>query len=268
MSRQRTVVVVSEDPGYVQKIGRLLQAKKISVCTPVSMSDKKPACILLNASSIRRSIRTEIEAYRETDPDIPCVVSIDGEDETVEAEARESGISYFHQEAAGDDDLTAAICVIVDRSSPRRSVVDRPQRPGRILVVDDDMDFAIVVRHILQKEGYEVIWASNKAEGLKLAEEHMPDLIILDIMMEKQTDGVAMCYQLKHHGRLKNTPVIIVSGLTSAFGIDLRAQGWAIDADCFMDKPIQQDRLLRETKRLLRECGSRDARTREDRSQG
>lgn len=83
----------------------------------------------------------------------------------------------------------------------------------RILVVDDDIDVITVLKAILTKEGYEVISAVNKEEGLvKLRTEH-PDLAILDVMMTTQYEGFDMAREMLSNPEFKNIPFLIQSSI-------------------------------------------------------
>jgi len=77
----------------------------------------------------------------------------------------------------------------------------------RILIVDDDPDFAAAIAKILTTAQYEVEKAGSLQEGMKAVEERRPDLILLDVMMEKYDDGFNMCYDLKHDERYKHIPL-------------------------------------------------------------
>ncbi|MFC1858368.1 response regulator [Thermodesulfobacteriota bacterium] len=82
----------------------------------------------------------------------------------------------------------------------------------KILVVDDESDMMIFLRTLLDTGGFQSIGAENGAEGLKMAREETPALIILDIMMP-QEGGVQMFCKLKQDETLKNIPVIMLSAI-------------------------------------------------------
>ena len=84
---------------------------------------------------------------------------------------------------------------------------------GRILVVDDEEDLGKILKFALQAAGHEVLLATDGAEGLKLAREGNPDLILLDLMLPK-IDGYKVCRMLKFDDRYKSIPVVILSART------------------------------------------------------
>ena len=101
----------------------------------------------------------------------------------------------------------------------------------RILVVDDTKDVLQVVSRRLQSWGYEAITADSGEEGLRIAEEQVLDLILLDIMMPK-LKGREMCARLKANPKTQNIPVIFLTALGLAdhvkAGMDLGAEDYIV----------------------------------------
>ena len=101
----------------------------------------------------------------------------------------------------------------------------------RILVVDDTKDILIVVARRLQSWGYEPLTAESGEEGLRIAEEQLPDLILLDIMMPKMK-GRDVCARLKSNSRTAKIPVIFLTALGLAdhikAGMDLGAEDYIV----------------------------------------
>ena len=116
----------------------------------------------------------------------------------------------------------------------------------KILIVDDDPDFAAAIQKILMSANYHVDMAGNVEDGMKAIEEKKPDLILLDVMMEKYDDGFNMCHDLKHDDRYKGIPVIIITAVTEVTGLkfDPETDGEYLEADDYMQKPISPDTLL------------------------
>ena len=123
----------------------------------------------------------------------------------------------------------------------------------RILIVDDDPDFVTAIQKILMSANYNVDVAGNVEDGKKAIEERMPDLILLDVMMEKYDDGFNMCYDLKHDDRYKDIPVIIITAVTEVTGLkfDPKTDGEYLEAEDYVQKPISGDTLLDKVARLI-----------------
>jgi two-component system alkaline phosphatase synthesis response regulator PhoP len=126
-------------------------------------------------------------------------------------------------------------------------------RKKRVLIVDDDLDFASVFQKILTSANYHVNVAGNVEEGMKAIEEERPDLILLDVMMEKYDDGFNMCYDLKHDDRYRDIPVIIITAVTEVTGLKFNPEtdGEYLEADDYMQKPITAKELLDKVARLI-----------------
>ena len=105
----------------------------------------------------------------------------------------------------------------------------------RILVVDDTKDILLLVSRRLQSWGYEAITAASGEEGLHLAEEQAPDLILLDIMMPKMK-GRDVCARLKANPKTQKIPVIFLTALGLA---DHVKAGMDLGADDYIVKPFE-----------------------------
>ena len=115
----------------------------------------------------------------------------------------------------------------------------------RVLIVDDEPDVRELVRTVLASDGYEVVEAASGAEGLRLAEERVPDLVVLDWQMPGLT-GLEVLTELGR--KYPELPVIL---LTAA--LDPRYGGLAgiLGAAEFIQKPFRPDVLLATARRLL-----------------
>ncbi len=82
----------------------------------------------------------------------------------------------------------------------------------KVLVIDDEEDVRKYLVAVLSKHGFETKTATNGREGLEIAREYLPDLVILDLMMPNQS-GTDFYRNLAKSKRLGDTPVIVVSGL-------------------------------------------------------
>jgi PAS domain S-box-containing protein len=115
---------------------------------------------------------------------------------------------------------------------------------GTVLVIDDDPAARAITRRVLSREGYGVIEAADGQTGLRLAKEHRPDLITLDILMPGM-DGWAVLAGLKADPALAATPVILQTILED------RNMGFALGASEYLTKPIDRKRLAALVKRYV-----------------
>jgi two-component system, OmpR family, alkaline phosphatase synthesis response regulator PhoP len=123
----------------------------------------------------------------------------------------------------------------------------------RILIVDDDPDYAAAIEKILKTADYSVSLAGDVKSGMEQIEKEMPGLILLDVMMEKYDDGFNMCYDLKHDDRYKDIPIIIITAVTEVTGLKFnpKTDGEYLEADDYVQKPISADLLLEKVRRFI-----------------
>ena len=127
---------------------------------------------------------------------------------------------------------------------------------AKILVVDDDPDYQAAIRQILEGAGYEVVSTYTKDEGLAALNEHKPDLIILDIMMTKSTDGFFFLYELKERPEEQRPPVLSISVIEKETGMHFSPteDGDYFPADDFLTKPVEPKELREHVEALLAGC--------------
>ncbi|MDD5722492.1 MAG: response regulator [Syntrophales bacterium] len=126
----------------------------------------------------------------------------------------------------------------------------------RVLTVDDDPDITMFVKTVLEENGYTPLVARNGEAGLSMARDESPDLIILDVLMPKQS-GIRMYRELKSDESLKNIPVIILSGIAKR--TFLRSQEALTEfgdqpipePDVYMEKPVEPLELAETVKGLI-----------------
>ena len=159
----------------------------------------------------------------------------------------------------------------------------------KILIVDDDIDIITVLETILRKEGYLVISANNKVEGMKKIKEEKPDLAILDVMMTTQYEGFELAQEINEISETQKVPILMQTSIdiltttkpdvqamarefrknpgfkdlhvillkdinTGKSGVDyLSEDGRSIwfPVDGFVKKPVDSKRILPEIHRIL-----------------
>jgi len=134
---------------------------------------------------------------------------------------------------------------------PQKVIEVQPTVAPRILVVDDDPDFIEVTRLILNKEGYHISSAADGTEAMQAMKADPPDLVLLDVMMDRPLEGVDVSKQMAADPRLKSIPVVMISGIDSSEHAALLPDNVHIPIDAWISKPVQPDHLLRTIRRFL-----------------
>ena len=115
---------------------------------------------------------------------------------------------------------------------------------GTILIVDDDAAGSELIGRMLAREGFHTLPAADGEEGLRLARELHPDLILLDVMMPS-ADGWTVLSQLKADPGLADIPVVMISVTRD------KALGFAVGAADYLVKPVERESLLRTVEKYL-----------------
>ncbi len=123
----------------------------------------------------------------------------------------------------------------------------------KVLLIDDDKDFLLATKLILEKGGYEVFLAEDGKSGVDMAKSVYPDLAIVDMMMETWSEGFNVVSKLRTSDTGKQIPLIMLSA------VDLQGPYQSFEppddlptVDLVLHKPIKADDLIRYVGQLLR----------------
>jgi threonine synthase len=124
------------------------------------------------------------------------------------------------------------------------SLENLDQRTRRIAIIEDNLDSARLLRRVLQAQGeYQIDEAHNGREGLEMVRQHVPDLILLDLMMP-EVDGFGVIESLKADERLREIPVIVVTAQELTSGERRRLDGQVhrlLQKGTFLSTDIMED---------------------------
>ena len=128
----------------------------------------------------------------------------------------------------------------------------------KVLVVDDELDMRIFIITLLETSGYKPLSANDGVEGLEIARQKKPALVILDVMMPKES-GINMYRELKNDPELRNIPVIILSALAkktffhSQRVLDDYKGEKVPEPEAYIEKPPEPEELLEAIQNALQE---------------
>ena len=117
----------------------------------------------------------------------------------------------------------------------------------KILLVDDSSTILMMEKFILRNGPYELVTATNGEEGVRKAAEHLPDLILLDVIMPKM-GGFEACRLIRGAEKTKSIPIIMVTTRGEAANVEA---GWANGCTDYVTKPINSIELLAKVRNFL-----------------
>jgi two-component system phosphate regulon response regulator PhoB len=118
----------------------------------------------------------------------------------------------------------------------------------RVLIVEDQADIRKLIRMTLEFEDYEIHEASDGASGLRMARHLKPDLMLLDVMMPGELDGLQVCHHVKSDAQTQHIRVVLLTARGQARD---REVGREAGADEYLVKPFSPLQLIETIERLL-----------------
>jgi len=117
----------------------------------------------------------------------------------------------------------------------------------KVLIIDDDQEFVEATKNLLESQGYSVDSAPNGKVGLAKAKQQEPDIILLDVMMVKETEGFEVAREINKDSRLRNIPVIMITGVRKEMDLPYGFEPddvW-LPVKGVLEKPVKPNVLLK-----------------------
>lgn len=173
-------------------------------------------------------------------------------------EIRRAGAFYVALQPVSLDEMRSVAQSAFASLDRRRANTEARRGSRRILIVDDDEDFATSTTALLRGQGYTVMWERNGRDGLQRALAEHPDLIVLDVMMEHDSSGYELNESVKflpEYEEIRNVPILMVSSIeTDPATRFARSEEVAlVTPNSYLTKPIDIPRFLTEVSLLLGE---------------
>jgi two-component system KDP operon response regulator KdpE len=122
----------------------------------------------------------------------------------------------------------------------------------RILIVEDDASIQRILRRSLTISGYEVLVVDIGKQAVEIVHEQQPDLILLDLSLPGEVDGLGVCVQVRQWSQI---PIIVVSARTDE---QQKVQALDLGADDYLTKPFSNDELLARVRACLRRAANQE----------
>jgi DNA-binding response OmpR family regulator len=120
----------------------------------------------------------------------------------------------------------------------------------KILIVDDEPDMVEWLTTFFEDHGYSTIFAYDGEEGFQKMQEEKPDLVTLDITMDKES-GIRMYRNIHSNEEMARIPVVMVTGVSSDFKKFIEGRKQVPPPTAYFEKPVDQDQLLKKVKELI-----------------
>jgi CheY-like chemotaxis protein len=219
-----------------------------------SGSDAAVAIVDLVGDPIRGL--STVAACRHLAPGMPVVVVAANPTQELARRIRLSGVFYLALDPLDADEMRNALQSAFGCVARRRSRSSSCRDRQRVLLIDDDTDFLKSTTALLESQGYCVSTAANGKAGLARMTEDVPDLIVLDIMMENDWAGYEVNQRVKFASGfecLRHVPILMVSSIPvdPATRFSRAGEVEMITPDAYMTKPLDIPAFLARVQALL-----------------
>ena len=120
-----------------------------------------------------------------------------------------------------------------------------------VLLVDDDAEFVEMNRILLERNGYAVRTAYNGRQCMEQVALEKPDLIILDMIMEKRNEGFDLSRELRNSEHTKSIPLVMITSVNDTIPFHIEPDATWLPVDALIEKPVDPELLLGIVARIL-----------------
>ncbi len=127
-------------------------------------------------------------------------------------------------------------------------------KKAKVLLIDKDSEFIEATQSALEKAGHQVITATSSREGMDKVQFELPDIIVMELMLEKHDSGFTFTRKIKANPLYKKIKVFLVSSAKEKTGFDFSQEldGYWMKTDDFANKPITPEELVNRIQNLIK----------------
>jgi len=255
----RRILIIDPDPNIREDYSLFFMRDdyEVEICCGIAdaiekMKDIGFDCIIMDVQLPEMKGYRAVQILKTINLKAQIILTAAENTRELEVRVREQDIFYYYIKSFDKEELRTAVNNIFKKLGKEKEELVMNE-PAKILIVDDDPDFVDAIRVILEKKDYQVEVAHDRNGAMDKIKKNKPDLILLDIMMDRLDDGFTICYKLKHDATLKNIPVFAISSITekTGFKFNPKTDGEYFEADDYAQKPIETEDLLKRVEVLL-----------------
>ncbi len=253
-------MIVDPDSDAVRGLSALFvgEGYDVEVCEGITKAADRVKnvqfdCVIMDVNQSEMMGYEAVSILKAINPKVQIIMTAAENTKELEEKVRKQDVFYYYIKSFDREELKEAVRDVFKKMGKVKEI-RKMNKPPNILVVDDDPNFVVVMKPVLESKGYKVEAAYSRKEGMEKLETFQPDLILLDIMMEKLTDGFDLCYKLKHDPEMTKIPILAVSAITEKTGFKFSpaTDGEYFEADDFVEKPVKPFDLLARIEKLLK----------------
>ena len=216
---------------------------------------RESAVVVVDLSTNLEGGLKTVEICRAQAPGNPLIAVASNPSLELARRLRQSGVFYLTLHPLDADELRNAVASAFRALGHEQTTPSKCQTK-KILLIDDDADFRASTEALLEREGYSVCVAASGKEGLAKVVSELPDLVVLDIMMEHQWAGYEVNQAIKFQGAydpVRSVPILMVSSVQTSPADRFHMAGEAplVTPDAYLAKPLDIPTFLAAVRALL-----------------
>jgi len=256
--RHKKILVLDSDSQAIEKLHSLFIREGYSITTyrnfteaVYEVNNTRFDCVIMDVQLEEMEGYKAVPILKAIDPKLPVIITAAQNTRELEIKVRQQDIFYYYIKSFDIEELKLAV-----RSAKRETEKEtKKESLPKVLIIDDDQDFIRSIENILEeRQAYDVYFAFDKDQAIASIETQKPDLILLDIMMEKYDNGFTLFSNLKRNPEYQKIPILFTTAMNEEeISYILSTKGFKnFLPEGYLFKPIKAAELLCEVEKFTK----------------